>query len=379
MYDYLVVGAGLYGSVFAHEMKKAGKSVLVIDRRTHIGGNCYTQEVAGIQQHVYGPHIFTTNNKHIWDYVNQFAHFEQYIHRVKANYKDKIYSFPINLMTLYQLWGCTTPEAAAVLLKEKQVPCDNPANLKDWLLAEVGEEIFHTFYEGYSSKVWRMDCDQIPCSVGKRVPIRLTYDDRYHDKRYSGIPKNGDYTQIFHGLLEGIEVKLGEDFIDLKWQQIAKHLVYSGAIDELFDYCYGALDYRSLEFQSTIMETDNFQGVAQMNYTDEQVLYTRIIEHKWFSPKNTKQSIITKEFPVEWEIGRERYYPVINQHTQAIYNQYRKKAQSENVIVGGRLGTFKYLDMDEVVAVALRDVAVLDHTRSSATEALNLSNNGIPT
>lgn len=354
MYDYLIVGAGIFGSVFAYEAKKAGKKVLVIDKRSHIGGNCYTQEVAGIQQHVYGPHIFNTNNDAVWTYVNQFCSFEQYTHRVKVNYQGKIYSFPINLMTLSQLWGVTTPAEASALLESKRIKLDHPRNLEEWVQSELGQEIYETFYKGYSAKQWQRPCHEIPCGIGKRLPIRLNYDDRYHEAKYCGIPQNGDYTQIFVRLLEGIDVRLNTEFQE-DWQQYARKLVYSGPIDELLNYQFGPLEYRSLRFDSKILDTENYQGVAQVNFTEESVPFTRVVEHKWFSPKKTEKTIVTWEYPESWSLGKERYYPVGNDLNNGVLQKYQQKIKEKNnIIMGGRLGSFKYMDQDAVFAQALK-------------------------
>lgn len=352
MYDIIIVGSGFYGSVYAHEATKRGLKCLVIDKRNHIGGNCYTEKIEGINVHRYGGHIFNTNSQRIWDYVNQFAEFEQYVHRVKVNYNNKIYSFPINLLTLYQLWGCSTPEDAQKLIKEKQIKKD-PSNLKDWVEAELGEEIFEIFYKGYSEKQWMRDCSLIPAAVGKRLPIRFTYDDNYHDSKYCGIPKDGNYTQIFEKLLSGIEVQLNTDFNSVKdWRTLAKKLIYCGPIDEFFNYKYGPLEYRSLKFETKILYTDNFQGVAQMNYTQKDIPWTRSIEHKWFSPKQTEKTVLTYEYPDIWEPGKERYYPINNAINNSTYEKYKQEIPSD-VEFCGRLGTYKYFDMDQIIGSAL--------------------------
>jgi UDP-galactopyranose mutase len=353
MYDYLIVGSGIFGSTFACEANKAGKKCLVIDKRDHIGGNCYTKEMNGINIHVFGPHIFNTNNKQIWDYINQFCEFEQYTHRVKVNYQDKIYSFPINLLTFNQLWGCKTPQEAQQEI-EKRKKYDGSNNLKNWIVSQVGEEIFEIFYKGYSEKQWMRDCSEIPASIGKRIPIRFDFNDNYHKSTYCGIPKNGNYTQIFEKMLSGIEVKLNMP-LESGWEKIAKKLIYTGPVDELFDYKYGPLDYRSLRFEHKVLSTDNFQGTSQVNYTDKAVPWTRIIEHKWFSPKDTKGTVITYEYPELWEQSKERYYPINNDETKVLYKKYTQEIP-ENIIVSGRLGKFKYLDMDACINLALKEI-----------------------
>lgn len=353
MYDYLIVGAGLFGSTFACEANKAGKKCLVIDKRTNLGGNCHTKTVEGINVHQYGGHIFNTNNKKIWDYINQFCEFEQYVHRVKVNYQNKIYSFPINLMTFNQLWGCKTPQEAQREI-EKRKTFDGNNNLKNWIVSQVGEEIFEIFYKGYSEKQWMKDCSEIPSSVGKRIPIRFDFNDNYHKSTYCGIPKNGNYTQIFEKMLEGIEVKLNTPF-ELDWEKTAKKLIYTGPIDEFFNYKYGALTYRSLRFEHKLLNTDNFQGTSQINYTEKTIPWTRIIEHKWFSPKENQKTIITYEYPEQWEQGKERFYPVNNKETDLLFSKYVQEIP-ENATISGRLGLFKYLDMDAVIGLALKEI-----------------------
>jgi len=353
MYDFLIVGSGIFGSTFAYEANQAGKKCLVIDKRDHIGGNCYTKKMNGINVHVFGPHILNTNNKQIWDYINQFCEFEQYTHRVKVNYQDKIYSFPINLLTFNQLWGCKTPQEAQREI-EKRKKYDGSNNLKNWIVSQVGEEIFEIFYKGYSEKQWMRDCSEIPASVGKRIPIRFDFNDNYHKSTYCGMPKGGNYTQIFEKMLSGIEVKLNTP-LESGWEKIAKKLIYTGPIDELFDYKYGPLDYRSLRFEHKVLATNNFQGTSQVNYTDKTVPWTRIIEHKWFSPKDTKETVITYEYPESWEQGKERYYPINNNETSALYGKYVQEIP-KNIVVSGRLGLFKYLDVDAVLGLALKEI-----------------------
>lgn len=352
MYDFVIAGSGLSGSVFAYEAAKKGKRCLVLERRNHIGGNCYTKLIENIHVHMHSVHIFNTNNEFIWQYVNKLVPFEQYVHRIKVNYDGKIYSFPINLMTLYQLWGCNNPSLAIEELEHRKVNIKNPSNLKEWVLSEVGEEIFEIFYKGYSEKQWMKDCTEIPASVGRRLPIRMTFDDNYHHSKYVGIPRNGNYTQIFEKLLADAEVKL-ETTLDADWRRYGKQLIYTGAIDELFNYQFGPLEYRSLRFENLTLNTDNFQGTAQVNYTSKNVPWTRIIEHKWFSPKKTDKTIITYEYPEAWEQGRERYYPVNNDATQKIYNKYKELIE-DDVILIGRLSSYKYIDMDVAISLAIQ-------------------------
>lgn len=355
MYDYMIVGSGIYGSVLAYELTKVGKSCLVIDRRCHIGGNCYTENVGGIEVHKYGPHIFNTNSDKIWEYVNSIYPINNYNHKVKVNYKGEIYSFPVNLKTFNQLWGCNNEEDVLNELKLRKKHFDKVDNLEKHVLNELGEEIYLKFYKGYSEKQWGTSCSNIPCSTGKRLPIRYHDNDHYHNSKYSGIPMNGSYTNIFSRLLDGIEVKLGEEF-DLNWKSIAKNLIYSGSIDEYYNYCYGFLEYRSLNFKEYRHEISDYQGIAQVNYTDINIPYTRVIEHKHFvNNLNLKHTIITEEYPIEYRLGGERYYPVNSVRNQELYKKYYEKSKSDNVLFGGRLGSYKYLDMDAVFGMALKD------------------------
>ena len=353
-YDYLILGSGMFGSVFAYEATKSGKKCLVIDKRNHIGGNCYTHNINGIHCALYGIHIFNTNNESIWKYINQFCEFEQYIHKVKVNYKNLIYGFPVNLMTLYPLWGCVTPQDAENELDNRRITKDHCINLQDWVISELGEEIFETFYKGYSEKQWMRDCTEIPASIGKRLPIRLNYDDNYHRSKYCGIPKDGNYTQIFEKMLDGCEVKLNTGF-DHNWRKYAKKLVYTGAIDEFFNYKYGPLEYRSLSFDTKVLPIENFQGVSQMNYTDRAIPWTRIIEHKWLSPKHNPNTVVTYEYPAAWTTDKERYYPVNNKETNEVYSKYKAEIP-DDVVISGRLGAFKYLDMTDCVTMALKTI-----------------------
>ena len=358
MYDYLVVGSGLFGSIFAHEARKTGKSVLVVDKRPHIGGNCYTENREGVDVHTYGPHIFHTSDEKIWKYVNQFATFNHYVNRPKVNYKGKVYSFPINLMTLQQLWGVTTPEEASCKLEEVRVPCANPRNLEEWILSQVGREVYETFIRGYTMKQWKRDPKDLPSFIIKRLPIRLTYDDNYFDDSYQGIPIGG-YTKIFEEMLQGVDVALGEDFFAnrQRWESRAKSIVFTGKIDEYFGYSHGELDYRTLSFEHHTQPGD-YQGVAVMNYTEAEIPYTRITEHKHFQVQDVhkiKNTVWTKEYPAEWNRDAVPYYPINDEKNNAIYSQYKEMAKGEsNVIFGGRLAEYKYYDMHQVVGSALQ-------------------------
>jgi len=351
-YDFLVVGAGLFGSVFAQQAKEKGFSVLIIDKRSHNGGNCYTENVGGINVHKYGPHIFHTSDQRIWNYVNRYAEFNNFVNRPKVNYQGNLYSFPINLLTLYQLFGVKTPDEAKDLLKDLKKEVNSPNNLEDWILSQVGEEIYKKFIYGYTKKQWGRDPKDLPMSIIKRIPIRLTFDDNYYEDKYQGIPIGG-YSKMIEKIQEGIEVKLGVDFFDGKdqFEKMAKHIVYTGPIDEFFEYQYGTLEYRSLKFETERFDIEDFQGNAVINYTEEDVPYTRICEHKHFDGVRSLHTVITKEYPIEWK----RYYPVNDAENNLKYVEYRKLAEtiSDKYIFGGRLAEYRYYDMHQVIASAL--------------------------
>lgn len=354
-YDFLVVGAGLFGAVFAREMTNRGKKCLVLDKNFHIGGNCYTETVEGVCVHKYGPHIFHTDNLAIWNYVQSFCPFYPYFHRVKAFNQGKIYSFPINLFTLYQLWGVKTPQEAKLKLEEKKIPCSNPNNFEELALSQVGEEIYQTFIKGYTTKQWGCEPKELLPFIFKRLPIRLSFDDGYYQDRYQGIPVGG-YTPLFVNLLKGIEVRLNTDYFDHKnrWDQCAHTVVYTGKIDEFFAYRYGKLDYRSLRFENEILPLTDFQGTAVMNYPNQKVLFTRITEYKHFEWKDLNHTVISKEYPDEGCDYKTPYYPVNTEKNNAIYKKYHQEANSTpRVIFGGRLAEFKYYDMHQVIASAL--------------------------
>jgi UDP-galactopyranose mutase len=357
MYDYLIVGSGLYGSVFAHEANKAGKTCLVLEKKEHIGGNIYTRNVGGIHVHEYGPHIFHTSSKKIWDYVNQFATFNNFVNRPKVDYKGKVYSFPINLLTLYQLWGVKTPEEAIEKLLASKVKIDNPQNLEEWCLNEIGTELYETFIKGYTQKQWKTDPKELPTFIIKRIPIRTNFDDNYYFDTYQGIPVGG-YTQIIEKMLSGIEVKLNTDYLANKesWDKVAKKVLYTGPIDAYFNYQFGDLDYRTTSFEHEMVPIKDYQGNALINYTDVNVPYTRIIEHKHFDPVNVPHTLITREYPEDWKRGLTPYYPINNEKNTKIYNQYRELTKTlPNVLFGGRLAEYKYYDMHQVIAAALHD------------------------
>lgn len=354
MYDYLIVGSGLFGSIFAREKTDAGAKCIVIDKRSHIGGNCYTRNEDGIHVHEYGPHIFHTNSDQIWEYMNRWTKFNHFVYRPKVSYKDKIYSFPINLFTLYQLWGTSTPEQAENILKKVVIKNDNPSNLEEWILSQVGEEIYDIFVKGYTKKQWNRDPKKLPASIIKRLPIRLNYDDNYFDDKYQGIPVNG-YTSIFEKLLDGIDIKLGVDYLNDKnsFDKIAKKIVYTGPIDEFFNSDMGNLEWRSLRFEHNRFDVKDYQGNAVINYTDESIPYTRVVEHKHFNFGKQNHTIVTKEFPQNWDTSKEKFYPVNDEINNALYSKYKERVNTDQYIFGGRLADYKYYDMHQVVGSAL--------------------------
>jgi UDP-galactopyranose mutase len=354
-YDYLIVGSGLFGSVFAREATDKGKKCLVIEERGHIGGNCYTEEKDGINIHKYGPHIFHTDDKRIWDYTNRFIEFNNYRHSPRVKYKNQIYSFPINLLTLYQIWGVTTPQEAIDKIKSCAVPIKNPKNLEEWALSQVGEEIYNIFIKGYTTKQWGRDPKDLPVSIIKRIPIRLTFDDNYFFDRYQGIPIGG-YTRMVQNILNEIEVRMGEDYFSNKvyWDSIADKIVFTGKIDRFFDYKFGDLEYRSLDFQTEKHDIPDYQGCSIVNYGESEIPHTRITEHKHFENSKSDVTWITKEFPKEYSRGDVPYYPINDEKNSKIYSLYKKEAEGlENFIFGGRLSEYKYYDMHQVIASAL--------------------------
>ena len=354
-YDYLIVGSGLFGSVFAHEAKKKGKRCLVIERRSHLGGNIYCEEKDGIRIHTYGAHIFHTSSKGIWQYVNQFAEFNHYINSPIANYKGEIYNLPFNMNTFVRMWGISTPqEAAAIIAEQRQAISGVPKNLEEQAISLVGTDIYEKLIKGYTEKQWGRPCTELPAFIIRRLPVRYTYDNNYFNDRYQGIPIGG-YNQIIEKLLDGIETKTDTDFNAAreKWKACAEKIVYTGAIDEYFDYVLGRLEYRGLRFETEQLEQANYQGVAVMNFTDRETPYTRIIEHKHFEFGTQPVTYITKEYPAEWKPGEEAYYSVNDEKNQKLYENYRALAENEKgVLFGGRLGEYKYYDMDKVIARA---------------------------
>ena len=365
MYDYLIVGAGLFGSIFAYEANRAGKKVLVIDKRKHIGGNIYTENVEGINVHKYGAHIFHTSNKEVWNYINQFAEFNNYINSPIAKYKDEMYNLPFNMNTFNQMWGVTKPEEAKAKIEEqvKEAGITNPQNLEEQAISMVGKDIYEKLIEGYTGKQWGKKCSELPAFIIKRLPVRFVYDNNYFNDRYQGIPIGG-YTQIIDKMLDGIDVRLETDFFDKReeLESISGKIVFTGMIDEFYDYKYGELEYRSLKFEEEIIEKNNYQGNAVVNYTEYDIPYTRIIEHKHFefmcqNGNNTRKTVITREHPNTWEKGDEPYYPMNDEKNNSLYMKYKELAnQEDRVIFGGRLGLYKYLDMHIVIEEALKVV-----------------------
>lgn len=362
MYDYLVVGSGLYGAVFAQQAKAAGKSVLVIDKRPNIAGNVYTEKVEGINFHKYGAHIFHTNNTKVWNYITQFATFNRFTNSPVANYKGELYSMPFNMYTFNKMWGVVTPEEAAAKIEEKKKEITGePQNLEEQAISLVGRDIYEKLVKGYTEKQWGRDCKELPAFIIKRLPVRLTFDNNYFNALYQGIPVGG-YTKMIANLLDGIEVRLGVDYLENKteYDAMVEKIVYTGAIDAYFDYKLGNLEYRSVGFENEVLDQPNFQGNAAVNYTDRETPWTRIIEHKWFEfgkdedGNDIPKTIISREYSSEWKPGDEPYYPVNDEKNSKLYSQYKELAEKEDkVIFGGRLGEYKYYDMDAVIDAAL--------------------------
>ena len=356
-YDYLIVGTGLFGAVFARQAADAGMRVLVIDRRDHIGGNVYTQEIEGIQVHRYGAHIFHTNNRQVWDYVNRFSEFNRFTNSPVANFHGELYSLPFNMYTFHQMWGVTTPqEAAAKIAQQRQAAgITDPKNLEEQAISLVGTDIYEKLIKGYTEKQWGRDCKDLPAFIIRRLPVRLTFDNNYFNALYQGIPIDG-YTKLVENMLSGIDVQLNTDFLADReaLSALAEKIVYTGAIDAYFDYQLGYLEYRSVRFETEVLDIPNFQGNAVINYTDRETPWTRIIEHKWFAFGTQPKTVISREYSSEWRPGQEPYYPVGNEKNNALYERYKALAAGEkNVIFGGRLGQYKYFDMDAVIASAL--------------------------
>lgn len=354
IYDYLIVGAGLFGSVFAREMLEKGRSCLVIDRRSHIGGNCYTERVEGINVHRYGAHIFHTSDRRVWEYINRFASFNNFVNSPLAVYNDELYNLPFNMNTFSRMWGIKTPAEAKRIIEEQigELNITAPKNLEEQALSLVGRDVYEKLIKGYTEKQWGCPCSELPAFIINRLPLRFTYDNNYFNDSYQGVPKGG-YTQIFEKLLDGAEVRLNTDYSEIGGK-IAEKTVYTGCIDEFFNYQYGALEYRSLRFETETLDGENFQGNAVVNYTAADVPFTRIIEHKHFELGRQPKTVITREFPDRWEKGKTPYYPINDEKNCAVYAKYAELAEKRgDVIFGGRLGEYKYYDMDKVVAAAL--------------------------
>jgi UDP-galactopyranose mutase len=358
-YDYVFVGAGLFSGVMAYELGKKGKTCLVVERRNHLGGNIYCENVEGINIHKYGAHIFHTSNKVVWEFVNELCEFNRYTNSPVANYKGEIYNLPFNMNTFSKMWGCATPdEARSIIEDQKSKAPRSPKNLEEQAISLVGEDIYTKLIKGYTEKQWGRDCKDLPSFIINRIPVRFTYDNNYFNDTYQGIPYGG-YNNIIDKLFEKCDVMLERDYLSEReyFNSIGNHIVYTGMIDEFYDNCYGKLEYRSLKFETEILEENNHQGVAVVNYTSRDIPYTRIIEHKHFEYGNQEKTVITKEYPMAWEAGLEPYYPINDEKNQQIYQKYLKLAQNEKTVTfGGRLGEYKYYDMDKVIESALKAV-----------------------
>ena len=368
-FDFLIVGSGLYGATFAHQAKKAGKRCLVIDKRPHLGGNVYCEDIAGIHVHQYGAHIFHTSNKEVWDFVNSIVPFNRYTNSPVANYKGKLYNLPFNMNTFYQMWGVITPEEAQVKIEEQRAEAQEamkaagvlvPRNLEEQALLLVGRDIYEKLVKGYTEKQWGRDCSELPAFIIRRLPVRLVYDNNYFNDKYQGIPEGG-YNRLIDGLLKGVETRAGFDFFENRthWENLAETIVFTGKIDEFYTYRFGKLAYRSVRFETEILDTPNWQGNAVVNYTDRDVPYTRIIEHKHFesfgqADYDNPQTVISREYSSEWQEGMEPFYPVNDEKNNAIYLKYKSLADAEkNVIFGGRLAEYKYYDMAPIIEKVL--------------------------
>lgn len=363
-YDFLIVGAGLFGAVFAREATGAGKKVLVIDKRPNIAGNVYTEDIERIHVHKYGAHIFHTNNKEVWDYVNRFAVFNRFTNSPVANYKGELYSLPFNMYTFNKMWGVITPEEAEAKIKEQknEAGINEPKNLEEQAISLIGTDIYEKLVKGYTEKQWGRDCKELPSFIIKRLPVRLTFDNNYFKALYQGIPTGG-YTKMVENILKGIEVRLNVDYLDKRdeYKKMADKIIYTGPIDEYYDFKLGTLEYRSIRFETELLDIPNYQGNAAVNYTDRETPWTRIIEHKWFEfgkdddGNDIPKTVISKEYSSEWKPGDEPYYPVNDKKNENLYEEYRKLAQEEEkIIFGGRLGEYKYYDMDQVIAASLK-------------------------
>lgn len=355
--DYLIVGSGLYGAILARKAADAGKSVRVIEKRSHIAGNIYTREDHGIQVHQYGAHIFHTSNEEVWNFLNQYTSFNRFTNTPVANYHGEMYSLPFNMFTYNRMWNVQTPQQAMDIIEQQRKEITGePQNLEEQAISLVGRDIYEKLVKGYTEKQWGRPCNRLPAFIIKRLPVRMTWDNNYFNDKYQGIPEQG-YTELVRRLLEGIEVRLETDYLEHKdaWNESADRVIYTGCIDAYYDYCFGPLEYRSLRFEEELLDTDNFQGNAAVNYTDRETPWTRIIEHKWFLNPDSEQTIITREYPSDWKPGDEPYYPLNDEKNSALFQQYQQLATSEPKIrFGGRLGEYRYYDMDKVAAAALQ-------------------------
>ena len=356
-YDDLIVGAGLFGATFARQMTRRGRRVLVIDKREHVGGNVYTRELEGIQVHQYGAHIFHTNDKAVWDYVNRFAEFNRYTNSPVANYRGELFSLPFNMYTFNKLWGVVTPREAEEKIRQQREAAgiSEPKNLEEQAISLVGTDVYEKLVKGYTEKQWGRPCSELPAFIIRRLPVRFTFDNNYFNARFQGIPVGG-YTAMVERMLSGIEVRLGVDYLEDKaaWDALADRVVYTGPIDRYFDYCFGPLEYRSVRFETQVLDMPNYQGNAVVNYTDRETPYTRVIEHKHFEFGTQPKTVISREYSSEWKLGDEPYYPVNDEKNRELYERYRALAdKEEHVLFGGRLGEYKYYDMDAVIARAL--------------------------
>jgi UDP-galactopyranose mutase len=363
-YNYLIVGSGLFGSIIAYEMTKKGKKCLVIEKRNHIGGNVYTENIENINVHRYGAHIFHTSNKEVWNYINQFANFNRFTNSPVANYRGELYNLPFNMNTFHQMWGVKTPEEAKTKIEEQkeEYKIENPKNLEEQAISLIGKDIYEKLIKGYTEKQWGRECKDLPAFIIKRLPVRYTFDNNYFNDLYQGIPIGG-YTGIMEKMLEGVEVKLNTDFFDdrQKWADIADKIIFTGMIDQYFDYCYGELEYRGLDFEFETLDCENYQGNAVINYTDAETPYTRIIEHKHFENSQSPKTVITREYPKAWSKGEEAYYPMNDERNSELFKKYQElAAKDDKVIFGGRLGMYQYFDMWQVIDEALKLVRNLE-------------------
>lgn len=366
-YDYVIVGAGLFGAVCAHELHKKGNRVLVLEKREHIGGNVFTENQAGIHVHKYGAHIFHTNDKEVWDYVNSFVEFNRFTNSPLALHEGNLYNLPFNMNTFYQLWGVKTPAEAMAKIDQQRAEMEGkePANLEEQAISLVGRDIYEKLIKGYTEKQWGRKATELPAFIIRRLPVRFTFDNNYFSDKYQGIPIGG-YTELVERMLDGIEVRLGQDYLSQRahYCSLAEKIIYTGPIDEYFNYCHGKLEYRSLRFEHERIEVDNYQGNAVINYTEAEVPFTRIIEHKHFDSVETPYTIVTREYPAEWKLGDEPYYPVNDDKNMSIFKKYRELAKNENVIFGGRLAEYKYYDMHQVIKSALSTLKYLSSNES---------------